>query len=93
MTTFSDEVRQAESPYKFGGSRRAAAAWLASLDGTCDDEAWSSTDGIGWIGRIGRRVIEENPQGFVTCERFKQESVAIAWFDSVRASYDACLED
>ncbi len=40
-----------------------------SLDG-CDDVVGDVESAIGWNGRMGRRILTEDSQGFVSSERF-----------------------
>ena len=57
-------------PGKFEGNadlRIARALYTLSLDGECDDQIGTVEEGM-WIGLIGRFVMWEDPQGFVTYE-------------------------
>lgn len=91
--TFRDEVRALDHSHRFGGSRRAAIAWLASLDGCNDDEAGSSFGGYLWIARLGRRVVLEDSQGFVGCQSFRTEPESERYFAALRRNYCDGLED
>ena len=92
MTTFTDEVRATVSPHKFGGDRRAAAAWLVTLDG-CEDEQDGDVERFGmWFARIGRTIVATDEQGFVWCERFDHELRAIRRFEALSAEYGSLLE-
>lgn len=92
MTTFTDEVREATgSGHKFS-SRRAAAAWLVSLDGCLDEQTGSVEYSCGWMGRIGRTILEEDDRGFVTCSTFAKESDAIAVFNATDEEYGRALD-
>lgn len=91
MPTFRDEVRDIVSPHKFGGSRRAAIAYLISRDGSCDEET-GSVDYHGWYGRIGRTIISENSQGFVYANRYSSEDEAKRAFQAVAEDYDTWID-
>lgn len=48
---------------------RPFTAWLEDHVGSAWDE--ETSDGVGsWMGRVGRRVVVEDSQGFVTCVRY-----------------------
>lgn len=92
MTTFTDEVRETVSPHKFGGDRRAAAAWLVTLDG-CEDEQSGDVDGFGmWFARVGRTIVATDDQGFVWCERFPHELRALRRFEAMNEEYGSYLD-
>ncbi len=91
MTTFTDEVRDLVSPHKFGGDRRAAAAYLVSLDGCCD-ETTGDVDWERWYCRIGRTVLTCDSQGFVDCYRHPSEEAAVTAFRAVDEDYGDWLE-
>lgn len=93
MTAFSDEVRQIVSPHKFGGSRRAAAAYLVDLDGCADEVTGDTCDWQFYAARIGRRVLIVDDQGFVDCERYVSEVGAVRRFDAIAADYGAHLDN
>lgn len=75
------EAREAVSgPGKFEGETpMTAILYSLSLSGFADDS--ESDDGGFWADRIGRYVIEGDPQGFVTSVRFASESEAIDRFE------------
>jgi len=87
MTAFSDEVRDTVSPYKFGGSRRAAAAWLVTLDGGEDEQSGNSEAPTGWFARVGRTIVSTDSQGFVYVEKFSTTEAAAEAFASLDAEY------
>ncbi len=88
MTTFTDEVRDTVSPHKFGGSRRAAAAWLISLDGCCD-ETTGDVDWYAWYGRIGRTILQCDSLGFVDAFKYATEAEARQTFQKIDQDFAA----
>lgn len=86
MTQFTDEVRETVSPHKFGGSRKAAALWLSSMESGQDEETGSVDFGV-WVGRFGRHLLCEDSQGFVWVESFKTLSSAVAKFEDIDREY------
>jgi len=91
MTTFTDEVRATVSPWKFGGSRRAAAAYLVSLDGCADAETGDAHVWYGWAARIGRTVLLVTDHGFVYATRYPSDEAAQAVLDLIDSDYGAFL--
>ena len=92
MTTFTDDVRQAVSPHKFGGDRMAAACYLQWLDG-CADEQTGSTDDWHWfISRHGRRLCYSDDQGNVGQETFSDEARAMVVFAGLDEEYGEVLQ-
>ncbi len=92
MTAFTDEVRDTVSPYKFSGSRRAAAAWLFSLDG-CDEESGDVDSPTGWFGRVGRDIVGSDDRGFVWTTKYANESQARSEYETLNERYSEWLGD
>jgi hypothetical protein len=80
MTRLTDEVRETVSPHKFGGSRKAAAAWIISGEGSADDES-GDVDAGGYFARIGRHVLVCDSAGFVGVTRYADETEAAEAFE------------
>jgi hypothetical protein len=85
VTTFTDEVRDTVSPHKFGGSRRAAAAWLISHD--ADEQTGDAQDYGAWSARIGRTILTCDSQGFVDAARYDTEDLARREFERLDREY------
>lgn len=86
MTTFTDQIREVISPWKFGNSRRATALHLASLDGMQDEDTGDVDWGI-WVARFGRNLFYVGSDGFVSTEKFRSEDAARAEFQRIEAKY------
>ena len=86
MTIFTDEVRETVSPHKFGGSRKAAALYLSSLDSGEDEQTGDVEFGL-WVARFGRHLLLEDSQGFVWCESFRDEKEAELKFQDIDNEY------
>lgn len=73
-------------PGKFEGLR-PFSIWLyeKSLDGSFVDQDFSGPDG--WHGRIGRHVIEEDSQGFVSHIKFDNLTLAMEYMDRLEDEY------
>lgn len=93
MTRLTEEVRQTVSPHKFGGSRRAAAAWIISGEGFADEESGDVDEG-GYFARIGRTVLKCDTQGFVGATKYDNEYDAREAFEqAIAPSIWTMLED
>jgi hypothetical protein len=92
VTTFTDEVRETVS-HKFGGSRRATAAWIVSMDGCMDEEGGDSEAPTGWFGRIGRTMLYVDSQGFVSAHRARSVQCARDEFARFEEEYSAWDEE
>lgn len=93
MTQFTDEVRDTVSPYKFGGSRRAAALYLASLDGCEDESTGDCTEWGLYVSRFGRNLLTIDSQGFVSAERFDTDLAACERFWDIADEYETAMSD
>lgn len=93
MTQFTEQVRQVESPHKFGFKpRKATILWLASLDGSMDDQTGSDDYGV-WVARFGRHFVCCNDQGFVWHVGFETEQKAKERFEEIDNDYSEWMED
>jgi hypothetical protein len=91
MTAFSDGVREVVSPYKFGGSRRAAACYLLSLDSSYDEASGDVDSPTGWFARFDRTLLYCDSLGFVYVEKFptiEKATEAFASLDNEYAEWD-----
>lgn len=88
MTQFTDEVRDTLSPYKFGNDRRAAAMWLANLDGCEDESTGDASEWRLWVARYGRNLCYVDDQGFVESYRFPNEAEAKQEFARIAEQYE-----
>lgn len=63
-------------------------AWLYDQSGNgCLDDETGSVEWSGWYGRMGRRVLVEDSQGFVSSTRFATETAAQECLDAISAEY------
>jgi hypothetical protein len=92
MTALTEQVRETVTPYKFGGNKMATALWLLSLDSGQDEETGSSTEWGYWMARFGKRLLIEDSQGFVSCEKFESEDAARAAFNESEQAYAGMVE-
>lgn len=76
---------------KFGTAMNAYL-YEYSLGGTNDEETGSVEYGL-WAGRIGRRVLLEDGQGFVYSERYPTADAAHARIMEIAEQYDAWSDD
>jgi|SRR5687768_15081918 len=85
--TLRDDIRSIEESHKFDGNgsksgrRRAAMLYLVAADGGEDESHSWNEDGDG-MDRIGRHILEQNSQGFVSVTTCKTESEARDAFNS-----------
>lgn len=70
------------------GDPFAMFLYQRSLDGTWTDEETGDVQFAGWFGRIGRRIITEDSQGFVYCERYPTVLDAEVVFAEIAAEND-----
>ena len=73
-------------------SPMAARVHYAVLDGWADE----STGSVEWayaIDRVGKRIVFEDDQGFVTMIRFDSEAEAQNWFAEYDSNYAAWMSD
>lgn len=81
MTTLRDKIRNIEMSFKFD-SRRAAMLYVISLDGGCDCQAGDVENSDGWFGLIGRHILCEDSQSFISVDSFDTPGLAQAEFDT-----------
>ena len=56
-----------------------------------DDE--TSSEPVGWFGRVGRRIVHQTPQGFVNSETYDTEAMAVATMEDISRANNRWYDD
>ena len=95
-TTFILEY-EATGPGKFEGNANPGLTeriFVASHDTSwLDDDVGTSDGAFGWNGLIGKLILVENNQGFVSSYEYPSVEEARKTFDLVISDYEPYLED
>ena len=74
--------------HKYGS---AMAEYLCTVEGgtiVADEDTGTVEAPTGWVGRFGRRLMQEDDRGFISVERFATEDEAVERFEAIARAYD-----